>query len=371
MSTVALLLWCFCLQIYSTTWAVLWFFLCVQLDFTINIRKMLNQTCPELYLAPMAGLTDLPFRELCRQYGCVAGTFVPMIGATALLHKSSRPHTLALLDWKESEQDRQVQIFGSSAVELYQASRLLIELGASGLNLNMGCQMPKIIKNGAGAALLRDLNLAKGAISACVKAADSKVPVTVKLRLGWDSFNTIELLSQLRNLGVSKVFMHGRLASDKFSGPIRVDKLKIAAQSSSVPFYVNGDISDCYSASQMAALPNCCGLMIGRAALGRPFIFAELAAYFAYRAQVGGELAIANKALVAKSRQRPLLLQKIAAVQKHIALAERYTNSDELTTIRRLRRHLSAYNCLSPEIMSAVTFAQLKRLVDAEAESFS
>lgn len=331
---------------------------------------MLNQTYPELYLAPMAGLTDLPFRELCRRYGGLKGTFVPMIGAAALLHKSSRSHTLALLDWKDSKQDRQVQIFGSSAAELYQASRLLIELGASELNLNMGCQMPKIIKNWAGAALLRDLNLAKSAISACVKAADGKIPVSVKLRLGWDSFNTIELLSQLRDLGVNKVFMHGRLASDKFSGPVRIDELKIAAQSSSVPFYANGDISDCYSASQMAALPNCCGLMIGRAALGRPFIFAELAAYFAYRAKSGSEYTTVDEALASKSKM-PLWPQKLAAVHKHIALAEQYTNVDELTTIRRLRRHLSAYNCLPPEIMSASTFAQLKRLVDATAESFS
>ncbi len=333
---------------------------------------MLNKTYLELYLAPMAGLTDLPFRELCRQYGHVTGTFVPMIGAAALLHKSSRPHTLALLDWKDDEQDRQVQIFGSSAAELYQASRLLIELGASGLNLNMGCQMPKIIKNGAGAALLRDLNLAESAIAACVKAAAGKVPVSVKLRLGWDRFNTAELLSQLRDLGVNKVFMHGRLAIDKFSGPIRIDALKSAAQSSSVPFYANGDISDYDSASQMVALPNCCGLMIGRAALGRPFIFAELAAYFAYDAQLGGESATLNETLlVSKSKKSQLLRLKIAAVQKHIALAEQYTNVDELSTIRRLRRHLIAYNCLSPEIMSASTFAQLRRLIAASAESFS
>ncbi len=331
---------------------------------------MLNQTYPEFYLAPMAGLTDLPFRELCRQYGCVAGTFVPMIGAAALLHKSSRPHTLTLLDWKESEQDRQVQIFGASAAELYKASRLLIEFGASGLNLNMGCQMPKIIKNGAGAALLRDLNSAKSAISACVKAADGKVPISVKLRLGWDSFNTAELLSQLRDLGVNKVFMHGRLAVDKFSGPIRIDELKIAAQSSSVPFYANGDIVDYKSAYKMAALPNCRGLMIGRAALGHPSLFAELAADFNCHTKSGGafEPQIEFASYIPKFSLT--LKQKMVAVQKHIALAEQYVAADELSALYRLRRHLVAYNCLPPEAMSVSTFAELKRLVAVAIQTY-
>lgn len=334
-------------------------------------NKKITKTCPELYLAPMAGLTDFTFRELCRQYGCVYGTFVPMIGAAALLHKSSRQHTLSLLDWNNNSYDRKVQIFGSSAAELYQASCILIDLGASELNLNMGCQMPKIIKNGAGAALLRDLDLAKSAICACVKAADGKVPVSLKLRLGWDSFNTAELLSRLRDLGVSKVFMHGRLAIDKFSGSVRIDELKTAAEAASVPFYANGDIVDFQSASQMAALPNCCGLMIGRAALGRPSIFAELAADFAKNARRNGESALgAEGALVAKTEVSQPWLQKIIAIQKHIALAEQYTNADELSAIRRLRRHLSAYNCLPPEIMSASTFAQLKCLVANFAQPF-
>lgn len=326
---------------------------------------------PELYLAPMAGLTDLPFRELCRQYGCVEGTFVPMIGAAALLHRSSRRHTLSLLDWKDNSQDRKVQIFGASAAELYQASCILLELGASELNLNMGCQMPKIIKNGAGAALLRNLDLAESAICACVKAANGKVPVSLKLRLGWDNFNTVKLLSRLRDLGVSKVFMHGRFAIDKFSGPVRITELKAAAEVASVPFYANGDIVDYQSASQMAALPNCCGLMIGRAALGRPFIFAELAANFARDVKPNSESELNGKNhLLAKTEALHPLLQKISAIQKHIMLAEQYSNSDELSTIRRLRRHLSAYNCLPSEIMSASTFAQLKHLVANFAQPF-
>ncbi len=334
-------------------------------------NKKINRNYPELYLAPMAGLTDLPFRELCRQYGCVDGIFVPMIGAAALLHKSSRQHTLSLLDWNSNNNDRKVQIFGSSAAELYQASCILIELGASELNLNMGCQMPKIIKNGAGAALLRDLYLAKSAICACVKAANGKVPVSLKLRLGWDSFNTVELLSRLRDLGVSKVFMHGRLAIDKFFGPVRIDELRTAAEAASVPFYANGDITDYQSASQMAALPNCCGLMIGRAALGRPSIFAELAADFARNARRNGESTSGAEGTVAlKTEALHPMQQKIIAIQKHIMLAEQYANTDELSTIRRLRRHLSAYNCLPSEIMLASTFVQLKRLVADFAQPF-
>lgn len=338
------------------------------------VKQTPQQNCPKLYLAPMAGLTDRPFRELCRHYGCLAGTFVPMIGATALLNKSSRQHTLALLDWKDDPQDRQVQIFGSSALELYQASRILVDLGASGLNLNMGCQMAKVTKNGAGAALLRDLELAKYAISACVKAANSQIPVSIKLRLGWDRFNTAELLGQLQNLGVSQVFMHARLASDKFSGPVRLVELKAAAQASSVPFYSNGNIVDYHSASQMAALPNCRGLMIGRAALGRPAIFAQLAAHFKQHIQGGGQEARDDLFRLAKLEatealpQTEVLRQKIEAIQKHIALAEQYTEADELSAVRRLRRHWIAYNCLPPEIMSATTFAQLKSLVAAVAQ---
>ena len=321
----------------------------------------LTPICPELYLAPMAGLTDWPFRELCRQYGGLKGTFVPMIGAAALLNKSSRQHTLEILDWDANCQDRQVQIFGSSTTEIYEASRILLDLGASELNLNMGCQMPKIVKNGAGSALLRDLQQAKAVIASCVKAVEGKIPISLKLRLGWDHFNTAKLLAQLKDLGINKVFMHGRLASDKFFGHVRLAEMRLASHASSVPFYANGDITDFVSAYRLASLPNCRGLMIGRAALGRPTIFAELNACFGKNDELNNNL---DTRLQPNRWNNPCpLYLRFAAVKKHIFLAEQHVGSDELAAVRRLRRHLIAYDCLSPEVLQVQTFAELKNLV--------
>ncbi|MGM9991812.1 MAG: tRNA dihydrouridine synthase [Candidatus Bruticola sp.] len=334
--------------------------------------ELLKNKIPKLCLAPMAGLTDLPFRELCRWAGGVQETFVPMIGLTALLDKGSRRHTMSLLNWKDAPTDRQVQIFASKVEEFAPACRLLLDLGASAFNLNLGCQVPKIIKNGAGAALLQNLDQALRIIEAGVKASDGRVPVSVKLRLGWDYFNIDQLLPKMKNLGVSAVFIHGRLASDQFGGRVRWPELYSAAQVCSVPFYANGDITDFSSAFKMFSLPNCQGLMIGRAALGRPDIFADLD--WLFRQVCGWKNDISFDRIknleIERLREKKASLNGINLARKHVALAQEYQNDSELAVVRRLRRHLSAYSCLSRDkIMQAETFAQLEQILSASTEN--
>ncbi|MBQ7502959.1 tRNA-dihydrouridine synthase family protein [bacterium] len=318
---------------------------------SVSETAALKAADPRLFLAPMAGLTDAPFRCLCRVLGGLSGAFVPMIGAAAILNASSRRRSLQLIDWLPGER-RSVQLFGGSVGDMRAACTMLLDLGAEDININLGCQAPKIVKNGGGAIWLRHIDGALDLLEKCAETVDGRAELSVKLRLGWDRFNILPLAERLREAGFAAAFVHGRLGVQAFGGEVDKAALREVVRRSSVPVYANGDINGFEQAAAMLRDTGCRGLMIGRGALGRPDIFADLRKRFRAEESSGAE-----KAAEAQNQAEGL---KFAVM--HIELAEKLMRRDdsELAAVRRLRRHLQYYRLLSPYAARAETFSQLK-----------
>ena len=313
---------------------------------------------PQFWLAPLAGLNDLPFRLLCARFGALGCHWAPMICAQALMHPASRLQTLKLLEWLP-EQERALQLFGPNPQIVGAALEVAWELGVREVNFNLGCQVPKVTKGGSGAILLRDLPQVYAILEA-MKRSYPQLHLSLKLRLGWDNYALTPLLREAYNLGVERVFVHGRLGTDGFAGDLRWDLLARAAQESSVPFYANGGVTDWESAQRLLALPRCQGVMIGRGALGRADIFAYLQA----KAR-GEELQDSTwSGSPAQRRQRQLELLK-----EHLELVERYGRGPERERMHKLRRHLAAYELLGPERLQVASFRALRDLIARSEQS--
>lgn len=310
---------------------------------------MLSDTSAfKLFPAPMAGLGDRAFRELCNLCGGAEPAWIPMIGAKAISHPGSRKHTFGLLDWGE-EEERHVQIFGSSPAELAEAVHIMADFGLKSVNINMGCCMPKVTKGGGGCAVLQDPDLASRMIEACAEAAGTETAVSVKMRLGWKTFNTGPLLERMAELGVSAVFVHGRLGTDSFEAPLRMEELRRAASSASVPFYANGSITQETDLRKFIRMEGCHGVMIGRASLGHPDIFNVM------RRRLDGVPAGEN------SFSRPLI-QAVLAL-RHTELAGKFYRGEEKEAVKKLRRHLSRYEVLGTEALKLERFSELERFI--------
>ena len=224
----------------------------------------------------MAGLGDRAFRELCRSYGAGPLAICPMLSASALQHKETRQKTLSLCDWSGEAHPRAAQLFGSVASELTEAARVLQDNGIELVDLNLGCQMPKIVKMGAGAALLRQPARALELVAAL--RATLTCPLTVKMRLGWAQSDTAEqMVSSLASLGVSAVAVHARTAVDGFAAPPNWPALARVCARSPLPIIANGSIATAAQAAAVWQVTQCSGIMLGRQALRTPWIFAELA----------------------------------------------------------------------------------------------
>ncbi|MBQ7528551.1 tRNA-dihydrouridine synthase family protein, partial [bacterium] len=167
-----------------------------------------------LALAPLAGVTDLAFRTLCLEIGKIHKTILPMIGAKAILNPSSRKNTLDLIDISPLEVDAEVQIFGSDLQEMARAARVVADIGAKNININLGCQVPKIIKEGSGACLLKDHDK----ILRIIDTVSQILPVTLKIRLGWDKFDILPLIKRLEGWPILAIYVHGRIALQAFKG---------------------------------------------------------------------------------------------------------------------------------------------------------
>lgn len=229
-----------------------------------------------LVLAPLAGWSDLPFRRLCREYG--AGmVYTEMVSADGALRAQRK--TLALTEFDEVERPVVIQIFGAEAETVAGAVRTIAERRPDFIDLNFGCPAKKIIKRGAGAALMRDLPLLQQIAAAAVKA--STVPISAKLRSGWDaeSVNVIEAAKRLEDVGVRMLAIHPRTQTMQFKG--RADWRHIAAvkQAVTVPVIGNGDVQSPADAVRMFRETGCDAVMIGRAACGNPWIFQRARQY--------------------------------------------------------------------------------------------
>ncbi len=224
----------------------------------------------------MAGITDFPFRLICKEMG--AGlVFSEMVSVEALIREHRR--TQGMLRTDPGERPVVFQIFGSKPASMAEAAHIVSRGEVDFIDINMGCPVPKILKSGAGAALLRDIGLAKEIMSAVVRA--SRVPVTVKLRLGWDARNIVaeDLALAAESVGIAAVTVHGRTKAQGFSGNADWSMIKIVKESVGIPVIGNGDVRTAQDAKRMKDETGCDGVMIGRAIQGNPWIFREAKQY--------------------------------------------------------------------------------------------
>ena len=262
----------------------------------IGPYKLANQVA----LAPMAGVTDVPFRRLCAQMG--AGLVVSeMISSNPQLRNSRKTAWRSVHD--AEVEPRSVQIAGSEPAELAAAARYNVAQGAQIIDINMGCPAKKVCKKAAGSALLADETLVRAILTEVVAAVD--VPVTLKIRTGAnpDARNGINIARIAEDAGIAALAVHGRTRACKFGGHAEYDTIAAIVDATSFPVYANGDIDSPQKAARVLAHTNAAGVMIGRAAQGQPWLCGQIADYLAGRAIVevkpGEQLAILRRHLLA------------------------------------------------------------------------
>lgn len=224
-------------------------------------------------LGPMAGVTDLPFRRLCREMGCGL-LYTEMVSAKALSYHNK--NTEPILETEDGEHPLAVQLFGSEPELLADMAKKLEEGPYDIIDLNMGCPVPKVVNNHEGSALMKDPILAGKVIEAMAKAV--KKPVTVKIRRGWDesNVNAVEIARIAQESGAAAVAVHGRTRQQYYSGKADWEIIRQVKEAIKIPVIGNGDIIDASSAKKMMEETGCDGIMVARAAKGNPWIFREL-----------------------------------------------------------------------------------------------
>ena len=274
-----------------------------------------------LILAPMAGVTNLPFRIICKDYG--AGMVcTEMASAKAMFHNDQK--TKRLFNTKGEKRPISFQVFGSELESIAYAVKYMSDF-ADIIDINMGCPAPKVVKNGDGSKLLLDLEKAKQIIETAVQ--NSKVPVTVKFRKGWDKENivAVEIAQIAEQAGASAITIHGRTRSEFYTGKADWDIIKKVKQSVHIPVIGNGDVTDEESALAMFKQTGVDGIMIGRGSFGNPWIFRNIKHYL----QTGEKL------------PQPTNQERLQIMEKHIQLAVEEKGED--VAIKELRKHISWY----------------------------
>lgn len=298
-----------------------------------------------LILAPMAGVTDRPFRQLCRRLG--AGLVVSEMVTSDVRLWNSRKSSLRLLHAGDPE-PRSVQIAGGDPQMMADAARKNVELGAQIIDINMGCPAKKVCNKAAGSALLRDEPLVREILDAVVGAVD--VPVTLKIRTGWDRANKngVTVAKIAEDAGISALSVHGRTRADLYTGEAEYDTIAAIKQAISIPVFANGDIDSPEKAKAVLDATGADALLIGRAAQGRPWIFREIEHYLRT-----GEILPA-----------PSLLEVERILLEHLAALHAFYG--ELMGVRIARKHVGWYLATLP---GAREFrAQFNRLDSTDAQ---
>ena len=273
-------------------------------------------------LAPMAGVTDLAFRLLAKEMGCGL-VYSEMVSAKGLLYDNCRTKELLRIDPRE--RPTAVQLFGAVPSEVAEAARRVAETGADIIDFNMGCPTPKIVKNGEGSALLRTPSLAAAILQAMVAAVP--VPVTVKIRAGWDSknINAVEVAKRAEQAGVSAIAIHGRTRDQFYSGHADWDIIGQVKRAVSIPVIGNGDVRVVQDAERLLRETGCDGVMVGRAACGNIWIFRQIATYLKD----------------GKVLQGASFSERTATLLRHLDMLIQLKGTR--TAVREMRRHAVCY----------------------------
>jgi len=297
-------------------------------------------------LAPMAGVTDLAFRLLAKEMGC--GLVVSeMVSAKGLLHENCRTRDLLRIDPRE--RPTSIQLFGSVPGELAEAACRVAESGADIIDFNMGCPTHKIVKNGEGAALLRSPDKAVAILKAMVEAVD--IPVTVKIRSGWDeqNINAVDVAKRAEQVGVRAVAVHARTREQFYGGHADWSVIRAVKQAVAIPVIGNGDVRTVEDARRLLTETGCDAVMVGRAAYGNIWIFQQIAAY------------LSDGALP----QMPTFKDKAWTLLRHLDMLIELKG--EHIAIREMRRHATSYMKGYPKSAELRTrFNQCMERVDFE-----
>lgn len=290
--------------------------------------KIGNVELPNRYiLAPMAGVSDLPFRLLCKEQG--AGLVcMEMISAKAIYYNNK--NTKQLLEIHPKEGPVSLQLFGSDPEIMGEMAKRIEELPFSILDVNMGCPVPKVVGNQEGSALMKNPKLVEKIVTSLVKTVDK--PVTIKIRKGFDEehVNAVEIAKIAEGCGAAAVAVHGRTREQYYSGKADWDIIAKVKEAVTIPVIGNGDITDEESAQKMFEQTGCDGIMIGRAVRGNPFLFRELVHF--------------EKTKEKSAKPTPKEVRDI--ILKHAALQIEYKG--EYTAVREMRKHISWYSAGYP-----------------------
>lgn len=273
-------------------------------------------------LAPMAGVTDLPFRLLCKEQG--AGLLcMEMVSAKAIYYNNK--NTEALMEIRPEECPVSLQLFGSDADIMAEMAKRIEERPFAILDINMGCPVPKVVNNGEGSALMKNPKLVEEIVSKVSRAINK--PVTIKIRRGFDDnhLNAVEIAKIAESAGAAAVAVHGRTREQYYSGKADWECIRAVKEAVKIPVIGNGDITDAYAAKAMFERTGCDGVMIGRGSQGNPWIFREVVQYL----QTG------------EIPDRPTMAEVRRTVERHAAL--QLEIKGEYTGVREMRKHLAWY----------------------------
>ena len=301
-------------------------------------------------LAPMAGVTDLPYRLLCKEQGC--GVMVTeMVSAKAVLYNNKNTDLLMLT--KPEEGPVFLQLFGSDPDIMGDMAKRLQDLGFAGFDINMGCPVPKIVNNNEGSALMKDPLLASRIVECMVKSVD--VPVTVKFRKGFteDEANAVEFAHIMEESGAAAITLHGRTREQFYSGKADWNIIRQVVDRVQIPVFGNGDIFSGEDALRMMQETGCQGVAVGRGAKGNPWIFREIKAVMEGKEIPAG----------------PTITERKEMIKRHAELMVQY--KPEFMVVREMRKHVSWYttglhNCatLRDEVNHTESLSELFSLLD-------